>query len=151
MGKFIQYSALKLARHVSDFIGPSSGAFCTSCIRRLWYVVIRILLDMSSRYEVTAGLHIYYMMIHGPYNVKVSAPSFVSDNTWRLLGRGGKLISNYFGMYHHQLLNQDKPSFCSVHLPNGCKACRFHQSVCYYQIGCWTTSMHDGKITTTGL
>ena len=33
-----------LARHVSDLIGPSSGAFCTSCIRRLWYVVIRVLL-----------------------------------------------------------------------------------------------------------
>ena len=39
-GKF--YSALKLARHVSDLIGPSSGAFCTSFIRRLWYVVIRV-------------------------------------------------------------------------------------------------------------
>ena len=34
---------------VSDLIGPSSGAFCTSCIRRLWYVVIRVLLDTSSR------------------------------------------------------------------------------------------------------
>ena len=41
-----------LARHVSDLNGPSSGAFCTSCIRRLWYVVIRVLLDTSSRYEV---------------------------------------------------------------------------------------------------
>ena len=38
-----------LARHVSDLIGPSSGAFCTICIRRLWYVVIRVLLDTSSR------------------------------------------------------------------------------------------------------
>ena len=38
-----------LARHVSELIGPSSGAFCTSCIRRLWYVVIRVLLDTSSR------------------------------------------------------------------------------------------------------
>ena len=28
------YSALMLARHVSDLIGPSSGAFFTSCIRR---------------------------------------------------------------------------------------------------------------------
>ena len=28
------YSALMLARHVSDLIGPSSGAVCTSCIRR---------------------------------------------------------------------------------------------------------------------
>ena len=46
------YSALMLARHVSDLIGPPSGAFCTSCIRRLWYVVIRVLLDTSSRYKV---------------------------------------------------------------------------------------------------
>ena len=37
-----------LARHVSDLIGPSTAAFCTSCIRRLWYVVIRVLLDTSS-------------------------------------------------------------------------------------------------------
>ena len=28
------YSALTLARHVSDLTGPSSGAFCTSCICR---------------------------------------------------------------------------------------------------------------------
>ena len=46
MSKF--YSALMLARHVSDLIFPSSGAFCTSCIRRLWYVVIRVLLDRSN-------------------------------------------------------------------------------------------------------
>ena len=47
------YSALMLARHVSDLTGPSSGAFCTSCIRRLWYVVLLcLLLDTSSRYEV---------------------------------------------------------------------------------------------------
>ena len=46
------YSALMLALHVSDLTGPSSGAFCTSCIRRLWYVVIHVLLDTSSRYEV---------------------------------------------------------------------------------------------------
>ena len=50
MSKFIQH--LSLAVHVSDLIGPSSGAFCTSFIRRLWYVVIRVLLDKSSRYEV---------------------------------------------------------------------------------------------------
>ena len=37
------------ARHVSDFTGPLSGAFCTSCIRRLRYVVIRVLLDTSNR------------------------------------------------------------------------------------------------------
>ena len=28
------YSALMLARHVSDLTGLSSGAFCASCIRR---------------------------------------------------------------------------------------------------------------------
>ena len=50
MGEF--YSALKLALRVSDLIGPSSGVFCTSCIRRLWYVVIRVLLDTSSCYKV---------------------------------------------------------------------------------------------------
>ena len=49
------YSSRMLARHVSDLTGPSSGAFCTSCNRRLWYVVIRVLLDTSSHYEVTAG------------------------------------------------------------------------------------------------
>ena len=52
------YSSGMLARHVSDLIGPSSGAFCTSCISRLWFVVIRVLLDTSSRYEVTARLRI---------------------------------------------------------------------------------------------
>ena len=53
MSKF--YSALMLARHVSDLIGPLSGAFFTSRICRLWYVVISVLLDTSSHYEVTAG------------------------------------------------------------------------------------------------
>ena len=46
------HSSRMLALHVSDPTGPSSGAFCTSCIRRLWYVVIRVLLDTSSRYKV---------------------------------------------------------------------------------------------------
>ena len=41
------YSALMLARHVSDLTGPSSGAFCTSCIRRLRYVVLRVQLDTN--------------------------------------------------------------------------------------------------------
>ena len=124
------YSSLMLARHFSDLTGPSSGAFYTSCIRGLWYVVIRVLLDTSSRYKAVGrtvlsttlssstrittyqslqiqliqnapddgpmrsetcraklkcwlklihwdhivylvGLHIYYKMIHGPYNVKL--------------------------------------------------------------------------------
>ena len=47
------YSALMLARHVSDLIGPSSGAFYRLYLQ-IWYVVIRALLDTSSRYFVTA-------------------------------------------------------------------------------------------------
>ena len=50
MSKFC--SAPKSARHVSDLISPSSGAFCTRCMCRVWYVVIRVLLDTSSRYKV---------------------------------------------------------------------------------------------------
>ena len=81
MSKF--YSALMLARHVSDLIGPSSGAVCTSCICGLWYVIIRVLLDTSGRYKAVGiahslknfvylvGLHIYYKMIHGSYHNKV--------------------------------------------------------------------------------
>ena len=42
---------LSLALHVSDLIGPSSGAFCRSCTCRLRYVVIRVLLDTSSRLQ----------------------------------------------------------------------------------------------------
>jgi hypothetical protein len=52
-----------LARHVSDLIGPSSGAFCTSCIRRLWYVVIRVLLDTSSRMCVHKDLTVLYVLV----------------------------------------------------------------------------------------
>ena len=55
MNKF--YSALMLARHVSDLIGPSSGAFCTSCICRLWCVVIRVLLDDVSDSAVLTTYH----------------------------------------------------------------------------------------------
>ena len=55
------------ARHVSDLTGPSSGAFYKLYLQ-IWYVVIRVLPDMSSRYEVV-GVHIYYNMIHGPYNI----------------------------------------------------------------------------------
>ena len=45
------YSALMLARHVSDLIGPSTGAFYKH-YSQVWHVVIRVLLDTSSRYEV---------------------------------------------------------------------------------------------------
>ena len=53
MGEFD--STLKIARHVSDLTGPSSGVF-HKLYSQIWYVVIRVLLDMSSRYEVTLVL-----------------------------------------------------------------------------------------------
>ena len=59
-------SALMLALHVSDLIGPSSGAFCTSCIRRLWYLEIRVILDAFNRYKVTAGRVEQYAYYHVP-------------------------------------------------------------------------------------
>ena len=39
MSKF--YSALMLARHVSNLIGPSSGAFVYKLYLQIWYVVVR--------------------------------------------------------------------------------------------------------------
>ena len=80
-----------LALHVSDLIGPSSGAFCRSCIRRLWYVVIRVLLDTSSRcngwtcrvvceYSLYDIYYIYYKMIHGPYNIKLIDTHVISTH-----------------------------------------------------------------------
>ena len=41
-----------LAPHVSDLTGPSSGAFYKLYLQ-VWYVVIRVLLDTSSRYGWT--------------------------------------------------------------------------------------------------
>ena len=41
-----------LARHVSDLTGPSSGTFFYKLYVQIWYVLIRVLLDTSSRYEV---------------------------------------------------------------------------------------------------
>ena len=58
------YSTLMLARHVPDLIGPSSGAFYTSCICRLWYVVIRVLLDTSSRYKVVGRTPVVCVIPH---------------------------------------------------------------------------------------
>ena len=43
------YSSHTLARHVSDLTGPSSGAFVYKLYVLVWYVVIRVLLDTSSR------------------------------------------------------------------------------------------------------
>ena len=45
-----------LARHVSDPIGPSSGAFIYKLYLQIWYVVIRVLLDTSSLYERNAWM-----------------------------------------------------------------------------------------------
>ena len=53
--KVILMSQFILPRHVSDLTGPSSGAFCTSCICRLCYAVIRVLLDTSSRYKAVSA------------------------------------------------------------------------------------------------
>jgi hypothetical protein len=47
-----------LARHVSDLTGPSSGAFY-KLYSQIWYVVIRVLLDTSSRYEVLLNRNIF--------------------------------------------------------------------------------------------
>ena len=44
------YLSHMLARHVSDLTGPSSGAFYELYVQ-IWYVVIRVILDTSSRYE----------------------------------------------------------------------------------------------------
>ena len=44
-----------LARHVSDLTSPSSGAFYKLYLQ-IWYVVMRVLLDTSSRHFVTAEI-----------------------------------------------------------------------------------------------
>ena len=49
------YSSPVLARHISDLTGSSSGAFVYKLYVQVWYVVIRVLLDTSSRYEVVGG------------------------------------------------------------------------------------------------
>ena len=50
------YSLRVLARHVSDLTGPSSGAFYKLYLQ-IWYVVLLcVLLDTSSRYEVNSKI-----------------------------------------------------------------------------------------------
>ena len=51
------YSALMLTRHVSHLTGPSSEAFYKLYLQ-IWYVVIRVLLDTSSRYKVVGTTYI---------------------------------------------------------------------------------------------
>ena len=65
-----------LALHVSDLTGPSSGAFCTSSIRRLWYVVIRVLLDTSSRYKVVGRT--------GPMSSETCRANLSAEETYSL-------------------------------------------------------------------
>ena len=52
-----------VARHVSDLTGPSLGAFYELYLQ-IWYMVICVLLDMSSRYDVTAGHFLYLVGLH---------------------------------------------------------------------------------------
>ena len=51
------YSSLMLARHVSELTGSPSGAF-NKLYLQIWYVVIRVLLVTSSRYEVVGTAYI---------------------------------------------------------------------------------------------
>ena len=109
------YTSRMLARHVSDLIGPSSGAFCTSCYGWTCRVVRTVVphttvckyslykkLLMMDRWgpkhvELTkalnkthslnhivylVGLHIYYKMIHGPYNIKSESVFTVTTSKW---------------------------------------------------------------------
>ena len=52
-----------LARHVSDLTGPSPGAFYKLYVQ-IWYVVIRVLLDTSSRYKVVGRTMCVYIYIY---------------------------------------------------------------------------------------
>ena len=54
MSKFIHY--ICLARHISDLIGPSSGAFYKLYLQ-IWYVVLPVLLDASSHYEAVGRIN----------------------------------------------------------------------------------------------
>ena len=57
-----------LARHVSDLTGPSSGAFVYKLYVQIWYVVVRVLLDMSSRYKVVVIC--YWIAQHSQFNLQ---------------------------------------------------------------------------------
>ncbi len=50
------HSSHMLSRHVSDLSGPSSGAFVCKLYVQICYVVIRVLFNMSSPYEVICTL-----------------------------------------------------------------------------------------------
>ena len=54
------YSSRMLARRVSNLTGPSSGAFYKLYLQ-IWYVVIRVLLDTSSRLDVSSTRYLRLM------------------------------------------------------------------------------------------
>ena len=62
------YSELMLARHVSDLTGPSSGAFCTSCIGSfgMWYYCSYYSTRPATTNFVTAGRVEQYAYYHIP-------------------------------------------------------------------------------------
>ena len=55
------------ARHVSDLNGPSSGAF-SSCMLQIWYVAVRVLLDMSRCYAVV-GITAFFLRKNTTYQI----------------------------------------------------------------------------------
>ena len=57
------YSPHLLARHVLDLTGPSSGAFVYKLYVQIWYVVILILSDTFSRYEVVGTVLVVFAHI----------------------------------------------------------------------------------------
>ena len=67
-----------LARHVSDLTGPSSGAFY-KLYSQIWYVVIRVLLDTSSRYEVVGSAVV--VLGYGRGNFSMGMPQRHTEGT----------------------------------------------------------------------
>ena len=69
-----------LARHVSDLIGPSPGAFLKAVFADFVCGNTRTAGHVQPLFcngwtcaavrVYPVGLHIYYKMIHGPYNIK---------------------------------------------------------------------------------
>ena len=56
------YSALMLARHVSDLIGPFIRSIFYKLYPQIWYVVIRVLLNTSSPYKVVGSSSCRFVM-----------------------------------------------------------------------------------------
>ena len=91
------YSSHMLARHVSDFTGPSSGAFlqavCTDLVCGNTRTTRHVQPLRSNGWTCRVvrvyfvGLHIYYMMISGPYNIKLTL-MFFTVSIKEILGTG---------------------------------------------------------------